>query len=162
MQVDSNHSCWFVTCSFPALCNFMLIVNFPQWAYITFIIRNIKKSKRPQKIKWSHKHRMRDCWLSNTAVKKGSGVSLTTNSAWVDGIMWFLISAQSILSDNPPAPSMGKAKGSRNRLLWAQLRVTQFRSIPCLIGFETPTMCEIGMLITAPVYWALTLCQTSS
>lgn len=95
---------------------------------------------------------MRDRWLSNTAVKKGFGVSLTTNSARVDGIVWFLISAQFILSDNSPAPSMRKAKGSMNRLLWVQLRVTQFHSIPRLIGFEAPTMCDTGMIITVQVY----------
>lgn len=54
----------------------MLIANFPQWAYITFIIRNTqKKQKKTTKNKAkTHKCRMRDHWLSNEAVKKGFGV----------------------------------------------------------------------------------------
>ena len=31
--------------------------------------------------------------------------------------MWFLVSVQFMLSDNSPAPSLGKAKGKMNRLL---------------------------------------------
>ena len=70
--------------------------------------------------------------------------------------MWFLVSVQFMLSDNSPAPSLGKAKGKMNRLLWAQLR-----GIQCLLSPPASQLSKHLLPCVKPTWYQLMFSEQS-